>query len=428
MKLRIDNARLLDPTHQLDTHGSLCVEGNRIIACGQAPDDFQADEVIDARGGWLFPGLIDLQARTGEPGNNACGTVASEAAAAAAGGVTTFCVPPDTAPVADTPAVPELIRRRARQAGKAFVLPIGALTQALEGTRLAPLLGLKQAGCIAVSQANSTINNTLTLRNALEYATSHHILVILKPQDASLAHEGVAHDGPVASRLGLPAIPASAETTALAQLILLMEETGARVHVSGLSTARSVELIEQAKRKGLAITCDVAAHQLHLSEMDLMDFNPLFNVRPPLRSLDDQNALRQGLKYDIIDAVISDHTPLDEDDKALPFPQARPGISGLETLLNLTLRLTETQELTLLQALHKLSTQPANILGIEGGSLAPGSRASFVLFDPDKRWTVTGTQLISAGKNTPFEGWEFQGKVICTWFQGKKVFELPQNA
>lgn len=422
MKLRIDNARLLDPANQLDLAGSLCVEGNRIIACGEAPADFKPDEVLDAQGAWLFPGLIDLQARTGEPGNNACGTVASEAAAAAAGGITTFCVPPDTSPVADTPAVHELIRRRARQAGKAFVLPIGALTQELAGERLAPLLDLKQAGCIAVSQANTAIGNTLTLRNALEYATSHDILVILKPQDTDLANEGVAHDGPVASRLGLPAIPASAETTALAQLILLMEETGARVHVSGLSTARSVELIDQAKRKGLPISCDVAAHQLHLSEMDIMDFNPLFNVRPPLRSLDDQKALRQGLKYDIIDAVTSDHTPLDEDDKALPFPQAKPGISGLETLLNLTLRLVESGELDLLQALRKLSTLPAQILGIEGGSLAPNSRANFVLFDPDARWTVKGAELVSAGKNTPFEGWEFHGKVIGTWFQGKKVF------
>lgn len=423
MKLRIDNARLLDPAVNLDTEGSLCVEGNRIIAFGHVPDDFTPNTVIDAAGKWLFPGLVDLQARTGEPGNKAAGTVASEAAAAAAGGITTLCVPPDTTPVADTAAVPELIRRRARQAGKAFVLPIGALTQALEGERLAPLHSLKQAGCIAVSQGNAPIRNTLTLRNALAYAASHGILVIIKPQDPDLADAGVAHDGAVASRLGLPGIPASAETTALAQLLLLTEETGARVHISGLSTARAVELIEQARRNGLAVTCDVAVHHLHLSENDLMDFNPLFNVRPPLRSMADQQALRQGLRFDLIDCITSDHTPASEEDKALPFPQAKPGISGLETLLNLTLRLVDEGQLTLLQALHKLSTAPAHILGIDGGTLQPGSRASFVLFDPEARWTVKAEQLVSAGKNTPFHGWEFQGRVVATWFQGKCVFE-----
>ncbi|HIQ41016.1 MAG TPA: dihydroorotase, partial [Sulfurivirga caldicuralii] len=423
MKLRIDNARLLDPALGLDIHGSLCVEGSRIVAFGQAPDDFVPDLIRDAAGQWLFPGLIDLQARTGEPGDKATGTVASEATAATAGGITTLCVPPDTNPVADTAAVPELIRRRARQAGKAFVLPIGALTQGLEGERLAPLHSLKQAGCIAVSQGNAPIRNTLTLRNALAYAASHGILVIIKPQDSDLANAGVAHDGAVASRLGLPGIPASAETTALAQLLLLIEETGARVHISGLSTARAVELIEQARRNGLAVTCDVAVHHLHLSENDLMDFNPLFNVRPPLRSMADQQALRQGLRLDLIDCITSDHTPASEEDKALPFPQAKPGISGLETLLNLTLRLVDEGQLTLLQALHKLSTAPARILGIDGGTLQPGSRASFVLFDPETHWTVHAPALLSAGKNSPFHGWTFQGRVVATWFQGKCVFE-----
>ena len=422
MKLRIDNARLLDPARQTDRTGSLCVQGNRIVACGEAPDDFTPDQVIDADGLWLIPGLVDLQARLGEPGDRSAGTVASETRAAAAGGITTVCVPPDTVPVADNPAVPELIRRRARQAGNAFVLPIGALTQGLEGERLSPLNALKQAGCIAASQANRPIRNTQTLRNALEYAASHAMPLIFKPMDADLAGDGVAHDGAVASRLGLPGIPTSAETAALAQLLVLMEETGARVHISGLTSRRAVEMIERARTRGVQVTCDVAVHHLHLSENDLMDFNPLFRVHPPLRTLDDQQALRQGLKFDLIDAVTSDHTPLNADDKALPFPQARPGISGVETLLNLTLRLVEDGTLTLLQALHKLTAAPAEILGIEAGTLAPGGRASFFLFDPHRRWTVTPEALLSAGRNTPFAGWEFEGQVVATWFQGKPVF------
>ena len=427
MKLRIDNVRLLDPSSDLDRIGSLCVEGNRIVACGEIPTDFDADKTVDASGLWLMPGLVDLQVRTGEPGDSACGTVASEARAAAAGGITTFCVPPDTWPVADTPAVPELISRRARQAGHAFVLPIAALTQGLEGERLAPLHALKNAGCVAASQANRPLRNNLTLRNAMEYAASHGMRLMLKPLDVDLADSGVAHDGPVASRLGLPAIPASAETTAVATLLLLAEETGAQVHLTALSCARSVALVREARARGLAVTCDVAAHQLHLSEMDIMDFNPLFNVQPPLRGLDDQRALRQGLADDTIDCIISDHTPLYADEKLLPFPQSQPGISGLETLLALTLRLVESGELTLLQALKKLSLNPARLLGIDGGSLAPGSRASFFLYDPDARWTLKAEKLHSAGKNTPFDGWEFSGRVVATWFLGKKVFQAPQQ-
>ena len=427
MKLRIDNARLLDPGTDLDITGSLCVEGNRIVACGDVPADFKPDQTLDARGLWLMPGLVDLQVRTGEPGDNACGNVASETRAAAAGGVTTFCVPPDTWPVADTSAVPELIRRRARQAGQAFVLPIAALTQGLEGERLAPLHALKNAGCIAASQANRPIRNTLILRNAMEYAASHGVRLMFKPLDMDLADGGVAHDGPVASRLGLPAIPASAETAAVATLLLLAEETGAQVHLTALSCARSVALVREAKARGLAVTCDVAVHQLHLSEMDIMDFNPLFNVLPPLRSLDDQRALRQGLQDDTIDCIISDHTPLHADEKLLPFPQSKPGISGVETLLALTLRLVESGELTLMQALKKLSYKPAQLLGIDGGTLAPGSRASFFLYDPDARWTLRAEALRSAGKNTPFEGWEFSGRVVSTWFLGKKVFDQTER-
>ena len=422
MKLRIDNARLLDPATGLDTVGTLSTDGHRIIGCGEPVEDFTPDQVLDAQGQWLMPGLVDLQARAGEPGENDCGTIASEASAAAAGGITTFCIPPDTRPVADTPAVPELIRRRARQAAKAFVLPIGALTQGLAGERLSEMHALKQAGCVALSQANVPIGNLLILRNALEYAASHDLLLILKPMEAELSREGVAHEGAVATRLGLPGIPPSAETVAIAQTLMLMDETGARVHFSGLSTARSIMLIDEARCHGLQVSCDVAVHHLHLSENDLLDFNPLFHVHPPLRTMADQQALRQGLQYDRIDCITSDHTPRDKDDKALPFPQSKPGISGLETLLNLTLRLVEDGQLTLLQALDKLSSTPARILGIEGGTLQPGSRASFFLFDPERYWTVRPERLLSAGKNTPFSGWEFKGQVVRTWFQGREVF------
>lgn len=423
MKLVIEQGRVIDPSQNLDQVTNLYIERGHIRHLGeQAPQDFKADQVINAQDKWILPGLIDLQARLGEPGKHYAGNIATETKAAAAGGITGLCCPPDTDPVTDTQAVAELIQRRARQAATAFVMPLGALTKALEGERLTNMHALKQGGCIALSQVGGSIQNPLILKNALDYAASHNLLVILRPEDQQLKNNGVAHHGAVSTRLGLPAIAPSAETAALARDLILVKESGVRAHFSQLSCAASVELIRQAKKEGLPISCDVAAHQLHLSEMDLLDFNSLFHVSPPLRSHHDREALRMGVKTGIIDIVVSDHTPLETDQKQRPFGESTPGISGLETLLALTLRLVDEQVLSLHQAIQLLTERPANLLGLNVGNLNPGRSADLVIFDPEARWCVNSDHWLSAGKNTPFNGWEFNGQVEQTLFQGRPVY------
>ena len=423
MKILIQNGRVIDPAQNIDQTTNVYIAKGHIIHVGdQAPDGFSADQTLDASGKWVFPGLVDMQARLGEPGHDQTGNIASETKAAVAGGVTSVCCPPDTDPVTDTQAVAELIQRRARQAATAFVMPIGALTQGLKGEHLSEMHALKQGGCVALSQANKPIQNPLTLKNALEYAASHDLLVMLRCENQQLKNKGVAHSGAVSTRLGLPSIPASAETVALARDLLLVEETGVRAHFSQLSCARSVEMIHQAKQRGLPVTCDVAIHQLHLTEMDVLDFSSLVHVTPPLRSHADRDALRAGVKAGIIDAVVSDHTPLGRDEKQLPFGESVPGISGLETLLALTLRLVDEKVLTLHQAIQVLSEHPADILGLNTGSLHPGNSADLVIFNPEAYWTLESNQMVSQGKNSPFIGWEFNGQVEMTFFQGRPVY------
>lgn len=423
MRLAIINGRVIDPSQNLDAVTNLYIARGRIVAIDTTPPEgFSADQEIDASGKWVLPGLVDLQARLGDPGSNYAGNIASETKAAVSGGITSLCCPPDTSPVNDTQAVTELIQRRARQAATAFVMPIGALTQGLQGELLSGMFSLQQAGCVALSQANQPIQNALTLKNALEYAVSHDVVVMLRCEDQKLKNKGVAHSGAVSSRLGLPAISPSAETTALARDLILVEEAGIRAHFSQLSCARSVEMIRDAKKRGLPVTCDVAIHQLHLTEMDVMGFNSLFHVSPPLRSQQDKEALLQGLKDGIIDAVVSDHTPLEKDDKALPFGESRPGISGLETLLPLLLKLVFENGLDLTAAVRAVTQNPAAILQRNIGSLENGNSADLCIIDPEAVWTLEKERMLSEGKNSPFVGWEFVGKVEQTFFQGRPVY------
>jgi len=428
MKIAIKNIRIIDPANQLDQITNLYLARGRILTISPTdPENFHPDQIIDGTDKWLIPGLIDLQGRLGEPGNRYAGNIATETQAAAAGGITTLCCPPDTQPVADTQAVIELIQRRARQAATAFVYPIGALTQGLNGERLANIQALIQEGCIAVSQANQPIQNPLILRNALHYAASFNTLIIIRSEDPQLKNNGIAHAGAISSRLGLEENPASAETIALARDLILIEESGVRAHISQISTARSVTMIAEAKKRGLPITCDVAAHQLHLTEYDTMDFNSLFHVTPPLRSKEDMQALRYGVQTGIIDAIVSDHTPLHPDAKLLPYPQSQPGISGFETLLPLILKLVDEQHLNLNQAIATVTANPAKILQINRGSLNPGQPADFCIINPKAHWTLNRHKMNSAGNNTPFHGWEFNGLIEATYFQGRPVYRHPSQ-
>jgi len=427
MKTIIQQGRVIDPSQQLDQITNIYLSQGHIVAVAdQAPDGFSNDDrpdIIDASGLWVLPGLVDLQARLGEPGKHLAGTIATETKAAVAGGITTLCCPPDTQPATDTQAVTELIQRRARQAATAFVLPIGALTKALEGEQLSNMNALKAGGCVALSQANQPVQNPLVLKNALDYAASQNLLVMLRCENQQLKNYGVAHSGAVSTRLGLNPIPRSAETIALARDLILVAESGVQAHFSQLSCAESVKMIAQAKAAGLPVTCDVAAHQLHLTEMDLLEFNSLFHLTPPLRSQDDQAALIAGLADGTIDAIVSDHTPLNKDHKLLPFGESTPGISALETLLPLTLKLVQQGQLSLERAISALTWQPANIIHVMAGRLASGYSADLLLFDPEAYWAFESEQLISAGKNSPFTGWRFEGKVVTTLFQGRPVFQ-----
>jgi dihydroorotase len=413
-RLVIRGGRVLDPSTGTDAVVDLYAAGGNIVSLGPPPDGFVADTVIDATGRIVAPGLVDLCAHTREPGQEHKGTIASETRAAARGGITTVCCPPDTDPVVDTPAVAELIRSRAEKAAYAHVVVIGALTRGLGGKHLSEMGALKAAGCVGVGQGSQPLADTLVLRRALEYAATHDLTVFLQPQDFWLSQHGCVHEGEMSMRLGLAGIPESAETVALARDLVLVEQTGVRAHFCRLSCARSVDMVRCAKSRGLPVTADVSAHQLHLTELDVAQFNSACHVRPPLRSLADREALRAGAADGTLCAICSDHQPHEPDAKCAPFPSTEPGISGLETLLPLTLKLVHQGTLTLADAIARLTHLPASVLGLRCSSLTPGCPADICVIDPEHRWRLDSETFASAGKNTPFAGWEMIGKVELT--------------
>jgi len=412
--LHIRNGRLIDPAGGLDQQIDLFVADGRIAAIGQPPAGFSADRQIDASGLIVCPGLVDLSARLGG--------IESELKAAVAGGVTSLACPPDTKPPLDEAGLVERLVRRSETLGLARVYPIGALTQELAGQKLAEMNGLARAGCIAFSQAKHPITDTQLLLRAMQYAATFDYAVRLRPQDHFLAREGVAHDGEVASRLGLTGIPVSAETVAIATALHLAGETGVRLHLSRLSSGAGVDLIRTARQSGVLVTCDVSIHHLHLSETDIGYFDSNSRFDPPLRSAADREALRTAAS-DGLAAICSDHTPLDADGKQLPFAEALPGASGLELLLPLTLLWATQAKLPLIGALARITSDPASILGIAAGSLSIGSAADVCIFDADEAWHVTPEALRSQGKNTPFLGRDVNGRVRMTLVGGRIVFE-----
>lgn len=418
--LSIINGRLIDPLNAIDEVTDIELDAGRIKAIGKGVGT-QSKTIIDAKDMIVCPGLVDLCARLREPGDEHKADILSEAVAASAAGITTLCCPPDTDPVIDEPAVIDLINHKATSAAHSNVVTLGALTVGLEGERLAEMNALHDAGCVGVSNAHQPVENTVVLRRAYAYAANCGLTAHITPDDHWLSLGGCAHEGSIANRLGLTGIPVSAETTALARVIELIAESGVRAHIGRLSSAEGVEQIRRAKARGIPITADVSAHQLHLTEHDISNFNSDCHVLPPLRSRRDMEALRQGIIDGTIDAICSDHQPHDLDAKQSPFASTEPGISSLETLLPLVLKLVHEDVFDLNTAIRTLTTIPSNILGIDRGSLSVGDVADICIIDPGVEWQLQKSELLSRGKNTPFASWLFQGKSIHTIINGKPV-------
>jgi len=418
VKLLIKGGRVVDPGSGRDEIADVFIADGK-IASGKG----KADQTLDAKGLVVAPGLIDLAARLREPGHGYKATLDTEMDAAVAGGVTSVACPPDTAPPLDEPGLVDMLRRRAKALSRARVYPVGALTVNLDGERLAEMSVLAHAGCIAFSQANVPITDTQVLWRALQYAATFGFPVWLRAEDKWLSREGVAHDGEVSTRLGLAGIPAFTETIALATMLQLVRSTGARVHFCRLSTAAAVDMMRAAKKEKLPVTCDVGIQYVHLSEMDLGYYDSHCRLDPPLRSQRDRDALAAGLADGTVDCAVSDHTPVDEDRKQLPFAEAETGATGLELLLPLALKWGASRKLPLAKTLARVTSEPARILGVRSGRIEPGAPADLVIFDPALAWRVEPAALKSEGKNTPFLGYELAGRVRATIVAGRVVYE-----
>lgn len=423
MKLHIENGHLVDPLNGIDAVCDIFIAAGRVVGVGRAPEGFHPNRRIDAQGLLVVPGLVDLAARLREPGLEYKATLESELAAAAAGGVTSLVCPPDTDPPLDEPGLVEMLSLRAKRLSLARVLPLGTLTQRLRGEKLAEMAVLHEAGCVGFSQADVPLPDTQLLLRALQYAATFGFTIWVRPQDAFLGRGGVAHDGPVATRLGLRPVPTCAETVALSTLLLLVQATRARVHICRLSSAAGVEMVREAKLLGLPITCDISAQHLHLCDEDIGFFDANCHLVPPLRSRADRDALRAALAEGVIDALCSDHTPVDDDAKERPFPETEPGATGLELLLSLTLEWAQTSGVPLARAIERVTAGPARVLGRGLGHLAVGAPADLVLVDPHARRRIEAADLKSQGKNTPFLGRTLPGVVRMTLLEGHVVYE-----
>jgi dihydroorotase len=422
MRIQIKNGRVIDPANGIDRLADVTITDGVITEVGDVPAGFDAEGTIDAAGCVVCPGLVDLSARLREPGFEYRATLESEMAAAAAGGVTSLACPPDTDPPLDEPGLVEMLKHRARLPEFAHVYPVGALTEKLAGKRLTEMAELHEAGCVGFGQANTAVLDTQVLLRAMQYAATFGFSVWLQPQDPHLAKGGVAHDGAVAARLGLTGIPVVAETIALATLLHLAEETGVHLHLTRISSAAGLDMIRAARAAGVRVTCDVAAHHLHLSDSDIGWFDPHCRLDPPLRGDRDRDALRAGLADGTIDALCSDHTPVDDDAKQAPFADAEPGATGLELLLALTLKWATEMNIPLVTALARVTTNPARIMGVPAGTLSPGAPADICVFDPAASLVISRETLKSQGKNTPLLGRGFKGKVRYTLIEGHLAY------
>ena len=432
MKILIQNGRLLDPASGLDQVGSLALASGRIIGLGRVPADFTPERTLDAQGCIVMPGLVDLAVRLREPGHAHEGMLESEMAAAAAGGITSLACLPDTDPVLDEPGLVQMLKFRAEKLRGPRLFPLGALTSGLAGTALTEMAALTACGCVGFTQAEVPLANTQVLQRALQYAATYGFTVWLRPQDPHLGR-GVAASGALATRLGLSGVPVAAETIALHTIFELVKSTGARVHLCRLSSAAGVELVRRAKAEGLPVSADVSINSLHLSDLDIGFFDSRARLNPPLRQGRDRDALRAGLADGTIDALVSDHCPVSDDAKTLPFAEAEPGATGVELLLSLALKWAQDDgpgRPSLARALASVSSGPAQVLGqalgtlqASVGRLVEGGVADLCLFDPQARWSVQASSLRSQGQHTPFAGYELPGQVRATLVAGRLAFE-----
>ena len=429
MKLLIKNGRVINPATGFDALADVAIAAGRIVGIGAVPADFAPNKTIDASGCVVAPGLVDLSVRLREPGHEHEGMLESELAAAVAGGVTSLVCPPDTDPVLDEPGLVEMLKFRAEKLHQSRVFPLGALTRGLRGTALTPMVQLTEAGCVGFSQAEVPLEDTQVLQRALQYAASFGFTVWLRPQDMHLG-KGVAASGALATRLGLSGVPVAAETIALHTIFELMRSTGARVHLCRISSAAGLALVARAKADGLHVSCDVSINSLLLTDTDIGYFDSRMRLDPPLRQQRDRDALRQGLLDGTVDALVSDHTPVDEDAKTLPFAEAEPGATGLELLLGLACKWGTDSGAGLLRALAVLTSEPARVLGTSlgtlqasSGQLVQGGVADVCIFDPATAWTVEPAALRSQGKHTPFSGYELPVRVRWTVVGGLVAYE-----
>ena len=429
MKILIENGRVLDPATGLDKVCSLALAAGRIIAIDRQPRDFAPQRTIDASGCWVLPGLVDLSARLREPGYEHERMLESEMAAAVAGGVTSLVCPPDTDPVLDEPGLVEMLKFRAEKLHQARLFPLGALTRGLAGEVLTEMAELTESGCVGFSQADVALTSTQVLQRALQYAATYGYTVWLRPQELYLG-KGVAASGPLATRLGLSGVPVAAETIALHTIFELLKATDARVHLCRLSSAAGVELVRQAKAEGLKVSCDVSINSLHLTDLDIGFFDSRARLTPPLRQQRDRDALRAALRDGTIDALVSDHTPVEQDAKTLPFAEAEPGATGLELLLSLALKWAQDDSVPLQRALAVVTSAPAAVLGTALGTLqasvgrlVEGGVGDVCIVDPGAHWLAEPAALRSQGKHTPFSGYELPARVRCTLVGGQVAFE-----
>lgn len=429
MKTLITGGRVRNPADGFDAVADVAIASGRIIAIGNVPADFAPQHTVDARGCWVLPGLVDLCARLHQPGKKYAGMLESELNAAVAGGVTSLVCPPDTQPVLDEPGLVEMLQFRAARLRQSRVFPLGALTRQLQGEVLSELGRLTESGCVGFSHADVPVQNTQVLQRALQYASTFGYTVWLRPEDAYLGG-GVAASGALAMRMGLSGVPALAETIAITTIIEIMKVTGARVHLSRLSSAESLPLVRAAKAAGLPLTCDVSINSLHLIDVDMGYFDSRARVNPPLRQDADRAALRAALADGTIDALVSDHAPVQEDDKILPFAEAVPGATGVELLLPLALKWAQEQQVPEMQALATVTHRAAAVLGgalgtlsASAGQLVVGGMADVCVWNPDTEWVVGANTLQSQGKHTPFEGVALQGRVRATLVEGALTYE-----